>query len=326
MENRTGVPAEKAGPKDVFLHLLSIIALYVSAGMFVNLIFNYVNIWLPDAVSDNYYTILSARSSARWAIASLIVVFPVYIWSVWFLNKNYAAVPEKREMKIRKWLLYFTLFAAGIIIMGDFVTLIYNFLQGELTVRFVLKIVAVFIVAGAVFGYYLQDLKRDTKLRMHPNATNLFAYSTIAIVLIAIVTGFFITGSPKEERARRFDDQRVQNLQMIQSEIINFWIKKAALPKSLDELADPIRGIVIPEDPEIGTDYVYEISGPETFKLCAIFNLPSLDQEISGLPKMTIPQGYINGVYVPISWEHSAGQTCFDRKIDKDLYKPEKPR
>src|SRR3989338_1759719 len=313
----------KTGPKDVFLHLLSIIALYVSAGSFIALIFNYVNVWLQDAVSENYYSMLSAYSSIRWSLAILIVVFPVYAWSVWFLNKGYATIPEKREMKIRKWLLYFTLFAAGIIVIGDFVTLIYNFLQGELTLRFALKILTVFAVAGVVFGYYLQDLKRTAY------SIKLMAYPVIALVAVSIIAGFFVAGSPKKERAIKFDDQRVGHLQMIQSDIVNFWIKKAALPKTLGDLNDPIGGVIIPKGPETGAAYTYEIIGPETFKLCTTFNLPSLDKEnLARAPfsKPAIPYQIDGAYYSNENWVHGAGQTCFDRKIDKDLYKPEKPR
>jgi len=320
METKTGLSAEKAGPKDVFLQLLNIIALYVSAGMFINLVFSYINIWMPDAVSENYYTLLAARSSVRWAIASLIVVFPVYIWATWFLNKGYAAIPEKREMKIRKWLLYFTIFLAGIIIIGDLVTLIYNLLQGELTVRFLLKIFAVLAIAGGIFGYYILDIKNKAPHKI-------FAYAVSVIMLIAVIAGFFIVGSPKEERARKFDDQRVQNLQLIQSEIVNLFVQKGALPKTLGELNDSIRGVFIPKDPETGTVYIYEIKDKENFKLCATFNLPSLDQLSANTPKRAVPIYAPENIYYGNeNWAHDQGQTCFDRKIDKDLYKPEKLR
>ena len=45
MENQT------TSPKDVFLHLFSIFALYIAAGAFVSLIFDYINIYLPDALN-----------------------------------------------------------------------------------------------------------------------------------------------------------------------------------------------------------------------------------------------------------------------------------
>lgn len=155
------ISIQQTSPKDVFLHLLAIIALYASAISFVTLIFQYVNVLIPDPLeAQNYYSSDSSYSAIRWAIASLIVIFPVYILTGWHLNKSYAAVPEKRNLRIRKWLIYFTIFAAALIIIGNLVALIFNLLGGELTVRFLLKILSIFFVAGAVFYYYFWDLKR----------------------------------------------------------------------------------------------------------------------------------------------------------------------
>ncbi|MDP1719055.1 MAG: DUF5671 domain-containing protein [bacterium] len=150
----------KTSPKDVFLHLLSIVALYTSGIAFLVLIFQYVNVILPDLVAINdYYSMQSAYTAIRWSISSLIVVFPVYILSAWFLNKNYSASPAKKKLWIRKWLVYFTLFAAALIIIGDLVTLLNNLLNGELTLRFIIKVLAVFFVAGNVFFYYFWELR-----------------------------------------------------------------------------------------------------------------------------------------------------------------------
>ena len=139
-------------PKDVFLHLFSIVALYISAGAFVSLIFDYINIYLPDAL--NYYGTQAAYGSIRWAIASLVVIFPAYVYSSWLLERGYAANLAMREMKTRKWLVYFTLFLAAVIIAGDVVALVYSLLNGDLTARFALKAITVFLVSGAVFGHY----------------------------------------------------------------------------------------------------------------------------------------------------------------------------
>ena len=58
-------------------------------------------------------------------------------------------------------LTYLTLFVAAVVLTGDVITLIYNGLGGELTARFVLKGLTVGGIAGAVFGYYLSDIKAD---------------------------------------------------------------------------------------------------------------------------------------------------------------------
>ena len=144
----------KSGPKDVFLHLLAIITLYGSAGAFIALIFQYINVLLPDPLEYSVYAVSGSYSAIRFAISSLVVIFPIYILSSWYLNKNYEENPEKRGLRIRKWLLYFTLFAAALIIMGDLVALINRLLEGELTLRFLLKVLTMAFVAGSGFGYY----------------------------------------------------------------------------------------------------------------------------------------------------------------------------
>ena len=69
--------------------------------------------------------------------------------------------PMKRTSKVRRWLTYLTLFSAACALLGDFATLVYNALGGELTVRFLLKAITVALIAGTAFIYYLQDLRQD---------------------------------------------------------------------------------------------------------------------------------------------------------------------
>ena len=88
------------------------------------------------------------------------MVFPVYVWVNWFLNKIYTKEPEKRNLRIRRWLIYFTLFATALVIIGDLVALVNNLLGGEFTVRFILKVITVFFVAGSIFYYYFSDLRK----------------------------------------------------------------------------------------------------------------------------------------------------------------------
>lgn len=149
---------KKDSPKDVFLHLLAIVTLYASATEFLVLLFQYINLAFPDVLEIGYRA--SAMGLIRWAIATLIVVFPVYLLTSRHLLKVYKKEPAKRDLRIRRWLIYFTLFAAALIVIGDLVTLINSFLQGELTLRFVLKVLTVFFVSGSVFAYYFWDIKK----------------------------------------------------------------------------------------------------------------------------------------------------------------------
>lgn len=297
----------KTNPKDFFSHLLGALTLYTSVIAFAALLFQYINIYFPDPLNDHVGRF--ARQSLRWPLSVLIIVFPLYVWLMHYLQRDLAKHPEKRKMRTRKWLLYFTLFAAGIAIIVDLITLIFRFLGGELTTPFVLKVVAVLFIAASVFAYYAWTLRKPMPALAHPGM-RIFVIGVVGITSVAIFAGFFVAGSPQKERMRRFDDRRVSDLQTIQFEIANYWQAKSALPESLDQLRDDIRGFIPPSDPESGEPYNYRITGDMSFELCAAFNRP--------LPAQ--PFGFEE------NWLHDEGRTCFSRTIDPDRFPPLKPR
>lgn len=307
----------KSTPKDVFMHLLSIVALYISAINFIVLIFQYINLSFPDPLEGFYYG--GVAGTIRWAMASLIIVYPVYLLATKLLNREYREEPEKRELKIRKWLVYFTLFAAAVTIIGDLVTLVYNFLGGELTARFILKILVVLAVSGTVFAYYLKDLRGTWK----KSQISMLVWIVSLTVLAGVVGGFFTAGSPFKARLIRFDETRVSHLQNIQSEVINYWQLKRKLPDTLGNLQSDITGFRVPEDPKTKIVYEYQILSPLEFELCAIFDLTS--SPVPALEKRAVPYP-VYGLYDQ-NWEHEAGRKCFKRTIDPELYPdPKKPR
>ena len=145
-----------------------------------------------------------------------------------------------------------------------------------------------------------------------------FIYAVIAIVAAAIVAGFFFIGSPMEQRLIRFDDQRVQSLQMLQSEILGYYQATRHLPKTLSDIVDPTRGISLPPDPETNAEYGYRVKGLEDFELCADFNRSSPNAYVNGpRPVPAAPYGYVDE-----SWTHPAGHYCFDRPFKKEFYPP----
>lgn len=302
----------ETSPKDFFLHLLSIVALYASAIGFSTLLFQAVDAWFPDTLAG--YGIPSFSASAmRWAIATLVVFFPSYVAASAFLNRQYAREPEKRELRVRKWLIYFTLFVAALIILGDAVALVLNFLQGELTVRFALKVLAIAFVAGSVFGYYFWELKN----RPFGVRAKAFVYGVSLVALAAVVAGFFVAGSPYEERLRQFDAQRVNDLSMIQSEVLNYWTRTGTVATSTADLADDLYGSALPTDPETHAAYQYQRTGEYSFSLCATFATTVKNGMIAGTPAAPARTPF------NANWDHGVGYTCFDRTIDPKLYPPQ---
>ncbi|MBU3964431.1 hypothetical protein KJ591_00405 [Patescibacteria group bacterium] len=307
---------EKVSPKHVFLHLFSISMLYVTTINILTLIFQFINQSIKDPLVYSIYSSINSaayysHNLVRSALASIIIVFPLFIWGSWYLNKIYLRIPQVRQMKTRKWLIYLTLFIVSLVIVGDFIRIVWGFLGGEITLRFILKAFAVFITSGCIFGYYLWDVRREAP----SNRSKYFAWLASAVVLTLIVIGFFLTGSPKQERLMRFDYQRVSALQEVQYQIISYWQSKERLPQELQELEDPISGFMVPQDPQTGNLYEYTIKGENEFELCAEFNLPSDEKLDIAEPRMLSGSNFSK-------WSHPAGRFCFERTIDQELYPP----
>ena len=305
----------KTTPRDFFVFIGAMAALYASAVSLLNLLFEIINASFPDALHFSYDNF---SSGMRWSIASLIIVFPIYIFLSWFINKDLALNPLKKNLGIRKWLTYLTLFVAGVAIITDLIMLINTFLGGEITARFAFKVLAVLIVAGVTFAYYLYDLKRDVGQKS--GKTKLLVWAVSFAVLASIVGGFFIMGSPFTLRMKRFDERRVNDLQNIQYQVVNFYQRKGNLPNGLLELEDPISGFNIPLDPASAASYGYEKVSDINFKLCADFSLANdLKIDSKGATRPT-PVFLGDNFSINENWQHISGKQCFDRKIDKDLY------
>src|SRR3989344_8583443 len=153
-----------------------------------------------------------------------------------------------------------------------------------------------------------------------------FSYIVIGVVGAAVVAGFFIIGSPANERLRKYDERRISNLQFLQSEIINYWTWKGKLPATIDMIQDDVRGFPIPIDPQVGPSYGYYAKDEDTFSLCADFVTDTKFLEERPFPltpgsKPSLPE--IARYPYNQNWEHEIGYQCFERTIDKDIYKPQ---
>lgn len=316
----------RVSPKDVFLHLLAIATLYASAIAFNTLLFQYINYWFPEMTRDAYYYQEAITNTIRFALSVLIIVFPVYFWTSRMLRKMYETEPERVNLAIRKWLSYFTLFLAAGIAIGWLVRVLNTFLNGDFTTAFLLKALAVLFTTGSIFYYY----RAITKGEENKPAIRYYAYFVALVILAAVVSAFFVVGSPESRRITRQDQQRRNDLQNIQYQIGDYFRAKEKLPTKLTDLNDSFRGVVIPKDPATGKDYEYKLKDADTFELCAEFALPWSPNQYPGKNSADIAMpsmGGYGGYYGPSgeTWQHETGRQCFERTIDKDYFQPVKP-
>lgn len=299
----------KTTAKDFFLQLAIFVGLYVSVISFLVLSFAIIDRVFP-LIGEYVY---NPDGAIRSPLATLIIFFPAFLYVMSLGNKELIAHPEKKDLWIRRWAIYLTLFFAGLIIAIDLVTLVYRFLGAEdLTTRFFLKVAVVFIVALTVFKSIQIDLKRDD---FTPTKRDMYVGGIVSIVVLSlIIYGFFLIGSPASQRARALDEQRVNDLTSIQNQIVYMeWQNRGEVPANLDSLKDPISGYMLPVDPETKELYTYKKLSKNSFELCA--NFKTVNETTLEISKPRYADVMMNS-----NWQHGATTTCFTRTIDEKLY------
>lgn len=297
-------PEDRGGAREAFFHLLAFVTLYTSVVSVLVLLFEYLNRLFPDVAFDNSY--YDDTSFIRWFIATLIVSFPVFAWMSRIIVREIARSPERAWSPVRRWLTYLTLFVTAGVLVGDGITLLFYLLEGEISVRFILKVLVVLAVAGMVFTYYFLALKTPAHDALSSRLNRGFATPACVIVLGVIVWGMFFAGTPFSQRLKRLDDVRVQNLREIQTEIYNIVYEGTdrynageprtrlphPLPISLDEVVEKAqyqRPTIT--DPVTGDPYTYIVDGTR-FELCATFDTVRTQE-------------------YDLFWDHPAGNHCY---------------
>lgn len=347
MENQIIQEKPRLRPLFFFLSAGVLISLITSIVSFLNLIFETLNKKFPDVLNATYQYGYNTYdyTNLRGALATLIIVFPIFVVLMYFWNKITKLELSRIEHIIKKWMIYFIIFLSSIVIIVDLVVLVRYFVSGEITNRFIYKILVTLVTALIVGKYFFisefwpTERKMFNKFNIKKLNKIINPAAAVVLVVFAIVYSFVIIGSPMKQRLLRLDDKRVGDLQNIQYQIINYWQQKEELPATLVDLANPISGYSLPVDPEFekGKTYEYNLKDANklTFELCATFSLD-------------MPKGWqeYNNVYGPMfagsevktdvavssypysggganeSWDHKIGRTCFERTIDKDLYPP----
>lgn len=299
-------PRASLSARDAFLYLVLFSLLYFLCYHLGSLLFDLVNAALPDPT--DYGLRFNFFESTRFSTAALVIAFPLFAWMAHLLGKEMERAPIKRFSPVRRWLTYLTLFITTGTLVGDLTSLVYNLLGGELTLRFVLKVLVVALISGSVFGYYLWDLRRDESQTRawHAMGKRLLIVAG-AVALGALAGGFLLIGGPGHQRDLRMDQRRVGDLQSIESTIANHArTHHGALPGTLGELANRPGMALSIRDPASGAPYRYQVQDATHYRLCADFATDTSEQRKG---RRWYPQA---------DWPHGIGPTCFDRAIDPD--------
>jgi len=229
-------------------------------------------------------------------MATLVVAFPIFLLVMRAILKENAVNPDQPQSGVRKWLTYIALLLTAGAMISDLIWFLEALLNGEITVRFVLKSLVVMVICGAIFVYYLRSL------RVRASSWNLpFAIGSAVAVAAVFLIGFGVAGTPSENRLLQADATRVRSLQQLERAIR----AAAAVPSSLSELEQE-GGMTDAQlkDPVTQQRFEFRALGGTRYQLCAVFSRAS---ETEGTYQ----------VYGSAFWRHGPGRTCYTLDASK---------
>ena len=292
------------------LQLGSLITLYVTLTAVIIVIFGVVDILRPDPASSSWeYD--SAQQSIRMGIAMLFVFFPAFLAFTRFVNKI-----RRNEtgtyLSLTKWVVYLSLLLGGCVLLGDVVTVILAYLNGEITIRFVLKAGALAVVLGFALYYYILDARGHWNT--HEKQSKLAALVACVIIAFTLALGFMHSDSPTKVHEMKIDAQQVSDLSDMQWRIEDHYRINKALPIDIKTV---YVGIDVPKAAFERDAYKYKTTADDKYELCATFAYSSKQntQTVIATPvgnDVTAKNPYNN-------WDHGTGVTCFERTIQKEL-------
>ena len=138
-------------------------------------------------------------------------------------------------------------------------------------------------------------MSKKTKTKLSKNV--IVALVVVVLVVAAVIVGVILLDSPAQERLRRLDERRVDDLHQLAYGVDIYWTREGHLPASLAELSEEGRIVRDLADPETGDPYEYRVLDDKTFELCAVFTRDS------GTGGRDIPDRSF--------WLHGPGRQCF---------------
>ena len=293
----------KHSAKFAFFYALSLISLVFVTTSVGTIVFQLINKFIEEITFHSSYSL----PAVRFALASLLVAAPVYFFSVWRINLNISKNNLPLESGIRKWLSYFILLVSSVVLLGYLIGVFYSFLDGELTTRFLLKALTVFVIAGFVIWYYLHDILRSS-VKVDKTIKSLF-WVGVLVSIVSFGFGLSFIESPTTTRLKREDGVIANNLSSVENGINRYYEDNDVLPSKLDNLLDESNIYLIEDNlinPVTKEKFSYRVISADKFELCTTFNLSNKEKSSEESSAYLYRGDFI----------HDEGENCFERTIN----------
>lgn len=309
-------PRRFGGAREAFLYIVFFALLGVFAVQFGALAFAFVDAQFADPLDNTVPAYAASR--LRWSIASLIVGYPIFLALGWRLNAERRRNPERRVSRVRAWLTYVTLIFAALVLIGDLVAVVYNFLSGDLRARFLAKAIIVGVISAGVLLNFTREAERqsdgvDWVSRL---IAIVASFATAGLVIWA----FFLVDTPGAARDRAFDNQRLQHLDVLARRVDCYRTYFGETPDDLAIMEEALRTRTqnapaaggcageTPRDPATDAAYGYERMDGDGFRLCASFARGWPNDDSAPRPRASTYAAGRRTLTPPAA----PGETCFD--------------
>lgn len=156
---RRGEAGWDASPKHVFLFLLAMVTLYLSAAGVLMLIWGLAQAWFPDpALSYDYG---GDSGPVRAGISMAVVSFPIFLYLAAQLRRRSRSGEVPPGSPLRAAFVYVNLFVVAVAAVITLMVSVNAFLNGDLTPRFGVRAGGVLLIAGLLYLYYRSELQLD---------------------------------------------------------------------------------------------------------------------------------------------------------------------
>jgi len=288
--------------KFAFYYMLSLVALVFMATGTGMVIFQVINKYVVDQLRE--FQTRFSPDTLKYAISMLVVATPIFYLVMRQIFKSLLASQLDKESGVRRWLVYFILLVSAVVVLGTLVNILNNFLNGELTLKFILKALTVGGIAATVFSFYLYDIRRGDVLNERDNIIIIYFYGSLAIIVATFIFSLFIMESPATTRNRKLDNVIISNFDQIVSTIDSYYSGKGVLPVSLDEMRKEYNYLSddVFVDPATGVKFDYRIKSQDEYELCAAFRLTGEADGHDSLGNLSQ------------RWPHAVGYQCLSQK------------
>lgn len=153
-------PTVYASPRLTMLNLFFFIVLYITIYSALSILFTILDYNLPDGrgqMRGIYYSSQPIADAIRGYLAAIFVSAPLVYFTSRQLNKSMVAIGQFIH-GTRLKLMNLSLLIAALVILCNFISFSYYFLSGELSIRFILKVLILTATSAGIYYFFKPEI------------------------------------------------------------------------------------------------------------------------------------------------------------------------